>query len=470
MSMSPRSLLFSSDQKTSRTLSQALNELELDVEHCSEIFTALKRLTAGRFDLLVVDWDEGLDGGFLLKTARELKINSSAFTLIIARGEASAIARQTGAHLVLAKPILPDQVQFALLGCEEFLRRLKTWLPPRNMHGTTLHFGEKGVQSEPVASGRPPQPLAVPSHSVSAPHGHPVVSSAPPNLTFATLEGQPFHKSVLQKVRNWKRPARGSRSKPQRRDTAPLRRAAVIVVFFSVGYVLSQPLSRVAANFVQIYQGAWDRKPDTKSTGKSEEIAQTQTPAEQIPNDDAERPRSRHNSSAKIRVTPVTDPWGSLERKPARGSQAHVQPQVKVQEQPSSDNVSSTAGSRIPASLRSPSPDAAVRSVAASLTPSLLSALEPVILPEQLSEKLLTDKVQPNYPEQAIRAGLQGPVVLQAWIGRDGKIIDLKMIRGSLLLGQAACKAVKQWRYKPYLLNGEAVEAQTYVTVDFRLP
>jgi protein TonB len=39
-----------------------------------------------------------------------------------------------------------------------------------------------------------------------------------------------------------------------------------------------------------------------------------------------------------------------------------------------------------------------------------------------------------------------------------------------LLLGQAACEAVKQWRYKPYLLNGQAVEAETYVTVDFTLP
>jgi protein TonB len=69
-----------------------------------------------------------------------------------------------------------------------------------------------------------------------------------------------------------------------------------------------------------------------------------------------------------------------------------------------------------------------------------------------------------------LKAGLQGAVVLQAWIGRDGSIRDLKLIDGSFLLGQAAVKAVKQWRYKPYLRNGVAVEAETYVTVDFRLP
>jgi len=111
-----------------------------------------------------------------------------------------------------------------------------------------------------------------------------------------------------------------------------------------------------------------------------------------------------------------------------------------------------------------------IRSVAAKLTPSLLALIEPVDLPEDLSQKLLLQKVQPSYPEQALRVGLQGPVVLQAWIARDGTIRDLKLIRGSLLLGQAAYKAVRQWRYQPYLLNGRAVEAQTYVTVDFRLP
>jgi protein TonB len=80
------------------------------------------------------------------------------------------------------------------------------------------------------------------------------------------------------------------------------------------------------------------------------------------------------------------------------------------------------------------------------------------------------DKVQPSYPEQALKAGLQGVVVLQAWIGKDGSIRDLKLVNGSLLLGKAAANAVKQWHYRPYLRNGVAVEAETYVTVNFKLP
>jgi protein TonB len=87
-----------------------------------------------------------------------------------------------------------------------------------------------------------------------------------------------------------------------------------------------------------------------------------------------------------------------------------------------------------------------------------------------LAEKLLLKSPPPSYPELALRARIEGAVVLEAWIGVDGEIRQLKLIRGSLLLGQAACAAVRSWRYKPYLLNGQAVEAETMVTIDFRLP
>lgn len=100
----------------------------------------------------------------------------------------------------------------------------------------------------------------------------------------------------------------------------------------------------------------------------------------------------------------------------------------------------------------------------------LLSQVEPVNVAEDLSQALLLQKVTPNYPQQALKAGIEGAVILQAWIGKDGSIRDLKLVDGSLLLGRAAVEAVKQWRYKPYLRNGVAVEAQTYVTVNFRLP
>jgi len=124
----------------------------------------------------------------------------------------------------------------------------------------------------------------------------------------------------------------------------------------------------------------------------------------------------------------------------------------------------------IPQSLRTPLQAVSVRDTDSKPSLSLLSALEPVSITEEASEKLLVEKIQPVYPDLAVRTGQQGTVVLQALIGKNGLIQDLKLMGGSLLLGEAAFRAVRQWRYKPYFLNGRAVDAQTLITVDFKLP
>jgi protein TonB len=81
----------------------------------------------------------------------------------------------------------------------------------------------------------------------------------------------------------------------------------------------------------------------------------------------------------------------------------------------------------------------------------------------------LIRKVQPNYPPLARQARIQGNVVLQAVISKQGTIENLQVISGHPMLVPAALEAVKQWRYKPYLLNGDAVEVETQVTVIFSL-
>jgi protein TonB len=65
---------------------------------------------------------------------------------------------------------------------------------------------------------------------------------------------------------------------------------------------------------------------------------------------------------------------------------------------------------------------------------------------------------------------LEGKVELQANISRSGSISSIKQLSGDLVLGRAAMDAVRQWKYKPYYLNGEPVEVETQVTVNFKLP
>lgn len=78
--------------------------------------------------------------------------------------------------------------------------------------------------------------------------------------------------------------------------------------------------------------------------------------------------------------------------------------------------------------------------------------------------------VTPQYPQMAKIARVQGPVVLAAVIGKDGAIQNLRVVStASPLLNQAALDAVKQWKYRPYILNGEPVEVDTTITVNFTL-
>jgi periplasmic protein TonB len=86
-----------------------------------------------------------------------------------------------------------------------------------------------------------------------------------------------------------------------------------------------------------------------------------------------------------------------------------------------------------------------------------------------VSNGLLIKKVQPTYPPLARQARIQGQVVLHAEISKEGTIQNLQLISGHAMLAPAAIEAVKQWRYKPYLLNGEPVAVETEVIVNFSL-
>jgi len=93
----------------------------------------------------------------------------------------------------------------------------------------------------------------------------------------------------------------------------------------------------------------------------------------------------------------------------------------------------------------------------------------PTIISRGVAEGLLLQKVVPRYPPIAQASHTQGTVVLQAVISKNGTIEDLRVLSGSPMLTQAARDAVSQWRYRPYLLNGEPVAVETTINVVFRL-
>ncbi len=453
--MSPVSLLFSSDGESLPQLVQALRELELEVEPCPDIFTAVEWLTSRSFDLIVADWDSGPEAAFLLQNARELKLNRAAFTLALASGASNLATGEDSPDLVLIKPLIPDKVKYALLTNDRFLSCLKAWIARGD-------FAHADSTSAAMNEGRQPR-LETPSHALlpacpAEPSPIPRREVNPGlNLTFASLDRRLFRS---MRHHRHTRQANGQSTKPSHHGV--LWGSGLIVAFVSAGYIFGQPLqvqsvfASMATACKQVIETKFSRQ-ESEPTPSPEIAAVTPVARSQVPGRRRYQAPSMNPLPVPAALPDDQTPDPATE---TLAGDAHIDQSGRQ-----------VARVEIPESLQTPPPDpAAAKTTSLRRSPSLLSQVEPVTLSENLSQELLLDKVQPSYPEQALKAGLQGVVVLQAFIGRDGSIRDLKLVGGSLLLGQAAVQAVRQWRYKPYLRNGVAVEAETYVTVNFKLP
>jgi TonB family protein len=79
-------------------------------------------------------------------------------------------------------------------------------------------------------------------------------------------------------------------------------------------------------------------------------------------------------------------------------------------------------------------------------------------------------RIEPEYPEQALEQKIEGAVVLDLWVGRDGTVQQVKVVNGAPVLAGAAVAAVKQWQFNPHLINGKPAEMRSRVTLNFTLP
>jgi periplasmic protein TonB len=145
-----------------------------------------------------------------------------------------------------------------------------------------------------------------------------------------------------------------------------------------------------------------------------------------------------------------------------------------------------SGGSAKPAPKAEPANDIAAPSIGmnnddqgaiSNLVQSTTVAVPKVAVPQEtlkvsqgVTQGLLTKRVQPVYPPQAMQMHIQGAVQMLATISKEGKITSVKVLNGDPILSRAATDAVSQWRYKPYFLNGQPVEIQTQIVVNFKLP
>jgi|SRR5580700_4123114 protein TonB len=117
-------------------------------------------------------------------------------------------------------------------------------------------------------------------------------------------------------------------------------------------------------------------------------------------------------------------------------------------------------------------PDGLLNSTGTAPLPIMPAVPRPVALPvriSHMSEGDLVHTVLPTYPPLARSVRIQGQVLLQAVISKEGSIENLRVLSGHPMLVPAAIAAVRQWRYRPYVLNNEPVEVETQITVNFSL-
>jgi TonB family protein len=454
--MAPLSLLFSSDQETSRELSQILRELDFRVELCSDIFTAVDKITARSYDVVISDWHEGAEAGFLLQAAHELRANQQAMAIGLAAPDSVTAAYHSGADLVLTRPIEHERSKKALLESREFLAHMQGWLPKLGFVPPTP---PKASLFAPVASE-----FSHAEPTVAPETAQPLPLAAPPDsLALAMDRIRPvdahrewFRPPDLQAVLDRCSTFEHTFRVPKRSRAKLFIAAAAAVAVFGFAYAFTgsnaplsvAKLSAVKALFV-----------DEQAVPAPVMQAAAAAP-------EPVRTRQSENQTIHIRVTPqfASDP------KPVAHGNELPAGEPATENEAESPAFTRTAALEIPESLKAKYRSMPMSGVVTRYGQSLAAAMEPVTLSEEISQKLLIQKVNPSYPLEAVKTGLQGSVVLEALISRDGVIRELKLVRGSFLLGQAAFQAVRQWRYQPLVVNGKAMEAQTYVTVDFRLP
>ena len=593
--MGYQALLFCPDEKTARTVTQVLGELDFAVVACTEPFAAVKKLMGEHFDAVVVDCDNEQNATLLFKSARNAPNNQSALAVAVVEGQVGvAKAFRIGANLVLTKPINVEQAKGTLRVARGLLRKNEGAKPATSETAKPATSAPLGKPLQVVPS-RPPAPVARPAApTIPAPKPVPpkafVASAAseiaevaeskasanaalkqvpasplftpakaqpaPPTIAPAPVSATPTREIALAKPEVAGRSRAGSSGAtstgsasapaPAREATPsisitqktsapipeirnpvetvaadaaglPAEKAAEPAPEFTLGGAVesgTKPASggkkasiAVAALMLIAAAGyfAWTQlgPPREPASAPAAATATPQTPVAPpssvasvpssataaVPSPAVPRPDATMKASPSIATAPAAKnaQTGQAKAKSDAGDSESDNDDVTVNKSPASavdakPVVIKRGHAQSDTAAANDEPVPSIASIAPAgnggSLPNLMngtnSAPAPVLqttnVSQGVSQGLVIKKVAPAYPTNALRMRIEGPVELLATISKKGDIASIKILSGDPALARAAAEAVKQWKYKPYLLDGSPVEIQTQITVNFKLP
>lgn len=446
--MAFRALLFSKSPETNAAMMAACETAGIRADECSDIFTAIEKVKTQAISCVIADWADQPEASFLLKRARESTPNRNTVAVAIVDHEPTAAEMQENRlTFLIYRPISVEEAEAVLTkACEQM------------QPSSVADLAERPRQAHPASAGgaeptgaNQPESAPVTLSEANAADGDETVTdedgAEPRRQGLSIGFGRAFTALLVLTAVFCAWRSRESIVYLARTPEGRVRvlRESVAALFY-MNQTGALPVSSAGSDAQQ--DAYFSRNSANADTGTpalgvvaTESNVEVRAPLPKATDFPLPEPVLAHQEVAPVRIQRAAIPESMRDSPP-------IAPPVVVTVNPAQ---------MMPVSAPQPQP-----------APQQIS--EPVAMSEEAARALLVHTVDPVYPAEALAQKLHGSVVLQAVVGRDGGIADLKLVRGNFILGRAAIAAVKQWQFQPYTLNGHAAATQTTITVNFSYP
>ena len=361
-----------------------------------------------------------------------------------------------------ADPIAqPEPEDAALL---ESLPEPQIPLPPTSSLHKTAPWGPVKSPSGAAAGVAPARKVTQMPHSgstqskVPAAFMPPVVEEAPKSKT----AGQPVESPTSGAA-----PLTRARSTESGGSKKSLIIAAVVLIAAAGGYFAWTKYQATTATPVQTAptQSSTQSVPVSSASEPASVPSTTVVAPQQAPVASAPRPNREDSVPEQEVITRKL----TADAKPVPSTTEQPHEAIVVKGSVAKPVALEAAPQAIPViGITSSSGDKAIAGIMQTSAPT--PVLKTMRVSQGVSQGLIVKRVSPDYPVQARQLRIEGAVTLEATVSKEGKVSNVKVLGGHPILARAAAEAVKQWKYKPYLLNDQPVEIDTQITVNFKLP
>lgn len=483
-------LLLSPDDQAVSAITAVLEEMSVTCERPLDGPSAAKKLNSQSFDLVLVDCENLPAAKLIFDVCRRSMNGGNPVPIAIVDGRAGLpTAFRLGAELILTKPVAKDQARTTIRTAVSRVRKddaARTIHPFEQAASETAHPTVAEAHAHAAAAGAMSSP-AVSESAASA--------SAPAKMSLATEAAAatpPFHekttessiaRGAIAKTEIFMPPAKfpakapsedpvladlesdtptpvfSSYAEPQKKSRGPLIAFLLLVIVAGGFYAawMYQPgfreIAQPQVDRLLALIGSAGSSQQTSSPRPAPVLAPTKEPVSQ-PAPVSATPASDEPVNATAASAPSPAPASTDSTSPAPPSKFSATAAVAAD----------TSKTQTPA-------DSPKNTVAAlPIDTELPGEKTAVILSSQGAEKRLIGHMQPAYPADARKAGIEGTVVLKTVVSAAGAVEGVRLVEGNPALAAAAIASVKQWRYRPYVRDGKAQPFQTIVLVEFQRP